>query len=390
MILSELLKRDFVFSDGAIGTMLQKMGLKAGERPDIMNITNPDAVYAVQAQYAQAGSNILITNTFGANAIVLEKTGYSVEDIISAAIAVTKRAGAGETVTALDIGPIGEFLAPYGVLTAVDAYGLFRTQAVAGERSGVDMAVIETMGDLLEMKTAILAVTENAKLPVFSTMTFNKDAMTYAGCSAESFALTATKLGVTALGLNCSLGPADVFDAAEKIAGMSALPLIVKPNAGLPNSETGEYDLCADDFAEQMADFAKIGAKILGGCCGTNPEYISALKKRFAGMQSAKSEKADGRFICSRNKVLRIDSADFNEDSVTVVELENGMSPEEAVSEIANAQMYSVQPLHIVSAANETLVAALHAVSGIAAVSLTSHADEQTHFKLCGLGAEII
>ena len=238
--------------------------------------------------------------------------------------------------------------------------------------------------------TAILAVTENSGLPVFATMTFNRDAMTFAGCSAESFALTAAKLGVTALGLNCSFGPADVFGAAEKIAKASALPLIVKPNAGLPNGVTGEYDLGAHEFAEQMAAFAGIGAKILGGCCGTNPEYIAALKERFAGLAPAKPQTFTGRFICSRNRAVRIDSPDFSEDSVTVVELEVGMSPEDAASEIANAQMCTELPLHIVSQANESLSAAVRAVSGIAAVSLTTPVDEGTLLKLSRLGAEII
>ena len=389
-MLSGFLDRNFVFSDGAIGTMLQKIGLKAGERPDIMNITCPEAVYSVQLQYAQAGSDILITNTFGAHDIALEKTGYSVEEIISAAVSITKRAGEGGTITALDIGPIGEFLEPYGSLTADAAYALFRRQAIAGEGAGADIAAIETMSDLLEMKTAILAVRENSKLPVFATMTFNKDAMSYAGCSAESFALTAAKLGVKALGLNCSLGPADVFNAAEKISRRTELPLIVKPNAGLPNGVTGEYDLGAREFAEQMAAFAGIGAKILGGCCGTNPEYISALKERFAELIPAKPERVQGRFICSRNKVVRIDCPDFGVDSVTVVELENGMSPEEAVSEIVNVQMCEENPLHIVSQADESLLAALRAVSGIAAVSLTSAANEEMRLILSRLGAELI
>ena len=390
MILSELLKRDFVFSDGAGGTMLQKMGLKTGERPDIMNMTSPDAVYNVHSQYVQAGSDILVTNTFGANAAALEKTGYSVEEVITAAVSAAKRAGEGRTITALDIGPVGEFMSPYGALTTDAAYELFKPQAIAGENVGADIAAIETMSDILELKAAVLAVTENSKLPVFATMTFNKEAMTYAGCSAESFALTAAHLGVLALGLNCSFGPADVFGSVEKISKMSALPLIVKPNAGLPNSVTGEYDLGAREFTEQMLAFADVGAKILGGCCGTSPEYIRALKERFSGVTSTKPESVQGRFVCSRNRVVRIDAPDFRTESLTVVELKGDLSPDEAVSEIVNAQMSSDKPLHIVSRVNEALCSSLRAVAGIAAVSLLSSADEETCGELFRLGAELI
>ena len=268
-----------VFYDGAMGTMLQNSGLKAGERSDILNITNPDAVYNVHRMYVEAGSDIVCTNTFGANADTLQKTGYSPEEIISAAVAVAKRACGKTAKVALDIGPTGQMLKPLGELDLVRAYELFCQQALAGEKAGADFAAIETMSDLEEFKAALLAVKKNTALPVLATMTFGKNGHTFTGCSAESFSETAKQLGADAVGLNCSYAPADMLETASRIAKSTDLPLIVKLNAGLPDSNTGRYSVTPEEFARQMIPYAAIGAKLIGGCCGTTPEYIRQLRK---------------------------------------------------------------------------------------------------------------
>jgi len=276
--------RKYVFFDGAMGTMLQKNGLKPGQRPDVMNITAPEVVENVHRMYVEAGSDIICTNTFGANADALEKTGYTPEEIISAAIALAKRASAGKAKVALDIGPTGQLLEPMGDLEVERAYELFKQQAIAGEHAGADFAAIVTMSDIGELKAAILAVKENTNLPILATMSFDKTGRTFMGYTPEAFAQVAQDGGADAIGLNCSLEPQEMYETAEKIAAATTLPLIIKPNAGLPNKETGSYDTGAADFAEQMKPFAKIGAKILGGCCGTTPEYIRELKRVFSNL----------------------------------------------------------------------------------------------------------
>jgi len=275
---------DYIFYDGAMGTMLQKSGLKPGERPDIMNMTAPQAVESVHRQYVEAGSDIVCTNTFGANADALRGTGYLPGEIISAAVAIAKRACGGAAKVALDIGPTGRLLEPMGDLEYDCAYELFKEQALAGEEAGADFAAIETMSDILELKAAILAVKENTALNILATMTFDKTGHTFTGCTPESFAEMAEGLGVAAVGLNCSLEPSEMYETAERIAKATNLPLIVKPNAGLPDGMTGLYSIGPNEFARQMTQFARIGARIIGGCCGTTPEYILELKKAFSNI----------------------------------------------------------------------------------------------------------
>ena len=273
--------RKFIIYDGAIGTMLLKDGRGAGERPDFLNITAPGLVESVHRAYVEAGSDIIVTNTFGANAKALEGKPYSVEQIITAAVHIAKRAGGAAAKVALDIGPLGYLLEPLGDVKYETAYKLYKEQALAGEIAGVDFAAIETMSDLSELEAAILAVNDNTSLPVLATMTFDKTGCTFTGCTPESFAETAGRAGAVAIGLNCSLAPGEMYGTAERIVKASSLPLIVKPNAGLPDSKTGLYSIGPEEFARQMAPFADIGARIVGGCCGTTPEYIRELKKVF-------------------------------------------------------------------------------------------------------------
>ena len=287
---------DYVFYDGAMGTMLQKSGLKPNERPDIMNITAPETVERVHRMYVEAGSDIICANTFGANSSALSGTGFAPEDIIAAAIEIAKRASGGTAKVALDIGPLGMLMEPLGDLEFDRAYELFSQQAVIGEKSGADLAAIETMSDISELKAAILAVTGNTSLPVLATMTFDKTGRTYIGVTPEEFAETAQQLGAAAVGINCSLEPAEMLATTERIAKASSIPIIVKPNAGLPDHVTGQYNIGPVEFARQMARFINIGSigaqpdphgggtrrlMIVGGCCGTTPYHIRELRKAF-------------------------------------------------------------------------------------------------------------
>ena len=289
---------DYIFYDGAMGTMLQKRGLKPGERPDIMNVSASETVESIHRMYVEAGSEIICANTFGANARALLGTGCTPVEIITAAVAIAKRASGGTAKVALDIGPIGMLLEPIGDLEYDEAYELFKEQAVAGEKAGADFAAIETMSDITELKAAMLAVTENTALPVLASMTFDKTGRTYLGCTPEEFAETAEHLGAAAAGINCSLEPAEMTETVARIANTTRLPLIIKPNAGLPDSLTGLYSIGPAEFASQMAQLVKatkesteIKSKpnerascrqiIVGGCCGTTPDYIRELRKTF-------------------------------------------------------------------------------------------------------------
>ena len=276
-MLDELLKRDFVFTDNSNGWFLLKKGLKPGQKPDIMNITAPDIVGDLQRKAVEAGSDIVFTNTFGTNAKTLRGTGYTVRELVGAAVAVTKKACAGRALTALDVGPIGEFIKPFGPLSFDESYELYREQATAAEEAGADLVAVETMSDLYEVKAVMRAVRENTRLPLFVMMTFDRSGRTFTGCRPESFAVTAEALGAKAIGINCSLAPAEIYPIAEKLIKSTSLPVIVKPNAGLPNS-AGEYEIGPEEFARQMAPFASLGVKIVGGCCGTTSVYQRAQK----------------------------------------------------------------------------------------------------------------
>jgi len=273
---------EHIFYDGAMGTMLYKYGLKSGDKPDLMNITNPDAVKNVHRMYVEAGSDVICTNTFGSNALNLADTGYTPTEIVTAAVDIAKGACEGSNAkVSLDIGPTGHVLEPYGDLEPERAYELFKEMAVAGEQAGADFVSIETMSDPEEVRAAMTAVSENTKLPMFVTMTFEKSGYTFMGCTPEKFVEVAEELGAAAIGLNCSLEPMEMVETVGKLAKATKLPLIIKPNAGLPDTKSGNYNTGAEEFAAQMAEFKNLGVKIVGGCCGTTPDYIRELRKVF-------------------------------------------------------------------------------------------------------------
>lgn len=387
--------KDFYFYDGAMGTMLQKRGLKPGERPDIMNITAPAVVEEVNRLYAEAGSDFICANTFGSTAKGLRGSGYTVEEVVTASIEIAKRAAGDTANVALDMGPIGELMEPYGELTFNNAYEMFREEAVCGEKAGADLVAIATMTSLYELKAAALAVLENTKLPVFATMTFGKGGKSFAGCTPEGFAVTAQRIGVTALGINCSLSPEDIYEIAERIAAVTDLPLIIKPNAGLPNGQEGTYSVSPGEFANQMMRYAELGAKILGGCCGTTPEFIKCLVDEFKNLKPKKCQVKQGRFIASPSGIVEISgiqleaipeisgtSAEAISDSasekygITHVCIPSGTLPEDGAAAIVDIQMESPNPLHVTIYEDNAADAVLRAVDGIAAVTLPKGGDK--------------
>jgi len=380
--------KDFYFYDGAMGTMLQKRGLKPGERPDIMNITNPDVVEEVYRLYVQAGSDFICSNTFGSTAKGLKGSGYTVEEIVTASVKLAKRA-AGETANvALDMGPIGELMEPYGELTFKSAYEMFKEEAICGERAGADLAAIATMTSLYELKAAALAVLENTKLPVFAAMTFGKSGKSLTGCTPEGFAVTAQRLGVTALGINCSLSPEDIYEIAQRVASVTDLPLIIKPNAGLPSGPEGSYSVSPEEFAKQMRPYADLGAKVIGGCCGTTPEFIKRLVNEFKDLKPKERKVKKGCFIASPGRVADIykkleampdisetsteaisDNA-VEKDGIVYVCIPSGTAPEDGAAAIVDIQMESPLPLYVTIYEDSAADAVLRAVDGIPAVTL--------------------
>ena len=301
-----------VILDGGMGTMLQAAGLGLGERPDIFGMKHPDVVERIQHSYVEAGSQVLYANTFGTNAHKLEGTGYTVEEVISANIAVAKRAAAGKAKVALDVGPIGELLEPLGMLSFEKAYETYAQVVRAGVSCGVDLIVFETMADLYEVKAAVLAAKENSGLPIWATMSFESSGRTFTGTTVAAMALTLTGLGVDALGINCSLGPEEASPLVEELRSWTDLPIIVKPNAGLPDPATGEYSMGAEEFGKRMAVFPAMGASIFGGCCGTNPDFIRALAANLTEEASVSEETGQSggirRGVCSASQVAEFGS----------------------------------------------------------------------------------
>lgn len=306
----DLLGKELIIFDGAMGTMLQKSGLKLGQCPEVFNVERPEIIRSIHVEYLESGANVITTNTFGANEKKLKATGYEVEEIISSAVRIAKEAiGNSIGYIALDLGPIGELLEPMGTLSFDEAYEIFKRQVVAGVKNGVDLILVETMTDLYETKAAILAVKENCDLPVFATMTFEGNQRTFTGCIPEAMVLTLEGLDVDALGVNCSLGPKELIPIVKRIAEVSKKPIMVQANAGLPKIKEGKtiFDVDEKNFAEGAEEFFNLGATIIGGCCGTTSDYIREVKKRLEGKKIVERDIKGKVAICSDSNVVYID-----------------------------------------------------------------------------------
>lgn len=303
MDFKELIKQGTVLLDGAMGTMLQNAGLEAGAAPELLNIDKPELIEDIHRKYVEAGSQIVYANTFGANRYKLKNN--SVKEIISAGISIAKKACGKKALVALDIGPIGQLLEPSGTMTFEEAYDIFKEQIIAGESA--DVIVFETMTDLYELKAAVLAAKENSRQPIVCTMTFEENRRTFTGCCVSSMALLLNGLGVDAVGINCSLGPSQLIPICKELLEWTDMPVVLKPNAGLPDPVTGKYDVSPEEFAEQMKYAASCGVKIFGGCCGTTPEYISTLKKALDGTEVRRRKALPRSAVCTPSRTVVID-----------------------------------------------------------------------------------
>ena len=285
MNISEYLKEHIVYLDGGTGTLLQSEGLLPGEEPERWNITHPEKIEDIARAYYDAGSNIVCTNTFGAN--ILKFSEEELQNIIENAVKIACRAkesskGEQEKFIALDIGPTGKLLKPYGDFDFEDAVSVFSKTAKIGASCGVDLVFIETMNDSYETKASILGVKEACDLPVFVSNAYGEDGKLMTGASPEAMVAMAEGLGVSAIGANCSLGPDKLSGVVEKLLSVSSVPVILKPNAGLPASDgvNTYYDVGAKEFSDSVAEMIQKGVRIAGGCCGTTPEYIKALTEK--------------------------------------------------------------------------------------------------------------
>ena len=297
---ADFFKQGIVLLDGAMGTVLQQRGLPPGGKPELLNFTDPELLRSIYREYIAAGSQILCANTFGASTPKLAGTGRTVDEVVSAAVAIAREAAAGTDVkVSLDVGPLGELLEPMGSLTFEGAYGYFQEIALAGERAGADLVSIETMTDLYEAKAALLAVKENTRLPVFVTMSFEADGRTFTGCTLSSMARTLEGLGADAIGLNCSLGPDKLAPFLAELCACTRLPVIAKPNAGLPDPVTGRYGMGPEEFAAALLPCLEAGVTIFGGCCGTSPDYIRRLRAALDGKAPAPRRCRRESFLCT-------------------------------------------------------------------------------------------
>lgn len=309
--LKEYIKDNILIFDGAMGTMLQKKGLKLGENPEVLNLKEPAIIEEIHREYIESGANVISTNTFGANELKLKLCNLEVEEVVDSAVQIAKKAkGNSNTYIALDIGPIGELLEPMGTLSFDRAYEIFKRQVIQGAKSGADIILLETMTDLYELKAAVLAAKENSDLPIFATMTFEENLRTFTGCSPEAMVLVLEGLGVDALGVNCSLGPKQLKPVIEEICSLSHIPVMIQPNAGLPTLSIGnetKYDVTKEEFADTLCSFIDLGVRVIGGCCGTNPDYIRELSNRVKDKELEPVNNENYAAICTPSKVVRID-----------------------------------------------------------------------------------
>ena len=306
-MLQEKLGQELLFFDGGMGTLLQKEGLMPGELPENWNIERKDVIRSIHRSYYEVGSNILLTNTFGANAVKYHDQAYSLQDIVEAAVENVKSV-AKDAVVALDVGPTGKLLKPMGDLGFEEAYNAFKEVMLYGEQAGVDLIHIETMSDTHEVKAAVLAAKENTKLPVFATLIFDERGKLLTGGDVPSVVALLEGLRVDALGINCGMGPEQMLPILKEIKKYTSLPIVVKPNAGLPKQRDGQtyYDVTPDKFATALTEIVRNGACVIGGCCGTTPEHIRAMVDACKDMEIVKPTYKEATLVSSYGKTVEI------------------------------------------------------------------------------------
>ena len=308
MTFRELLNKDeHILLDGAMGSVLQQHGLKLGGLPEELNFTEPDLIRSVHRSYIEAGAQGIYANTFGANRHKLQNSRYSVDEIVKQGIKLAREAAEGtDVLVGLDVGSLGRMLRPTGDMPVDEAYDMFREVMVAGREA--DFIAIETMTDLMEVKTALLAAKENTDLPVICTMSFEQNMRTFTGCSAASMAMTLSGMSADVIGMNCSLGPKDALPIVEEILRWSSVPVLIRPNAGLPDPATNLYNTTPQEYADVMEQIAGMGVKVLGGCCGTNPDYIREVAGRIRGKKCVMPRPEIPAAVCSASNVVPVDT----------------------------------------------------------------------------------
>ena len=291
-MLRERLGKELIYFDGGMGTLLQEKGLAPGELPETWNLAHPEEIRNIHRRYIEAGSDIVLTNTFGANALKFHDDGCTLEEIVKSAVSHVKAAAEESACerriyTALDVGPTGKLLKPMGDLDFETAYEAFKEVMILGEQAGADLIHIETMSDTYELKAAVLAAKENTSLPVTATVIFDERHKLLTGADVHSVVALLEGLRVDALGINCGMGPEQMLPILEEVLRVSSVPVIVKPNAGLPKQKDGQtyYDVEPQEFARFMKKIVEMGASVIGGCCGTTPEHIRAMAELCRGME---------------------------------------------------------------------------------------------------------
>lgn len=301
------LGKEIMIFDGGMGSELAKAGISYTV-PEDLNITNPDVIQGIHKSYKDA--DFITTNTFGLNKIKY-KGAYPIADV---AVKAVENARVSGKLVFFDIGPTGKLLKPMGTLTFDEAYDAFK-EVVLASRDLVDGYIIETFSDLYELKAAVLAVKENSDKPVFATMTFDKTARTLTGTTPEIMVALLEELKVDALGVNCSLGPKELYPVVGRIVNASHTPVIIQPNRGLPKLVNGRscYDLTVEEFTDSVKEFTEMGVSVIGGCCGTDPSFISSISQ-FKGRPVRIRSVPDTQLICSYSKyVVLSDDAEISE-----------------------------------------------------------------------------
>lgn len=305
MDLREELGKRIIFFDGGLGSLLQERGLKPGELPETWNLTRPEELLAIHKEYLEAGADIILANTFGANRFKYDNT----EEIVEAAVRNAKRAVAEsgrKAYVALDLGPTGKLLKPMGTLDFEEAVSVYAQVVRAGAAAGADLILIETMSDTYELKAAVLAAKENSTLPVVATVVFDESHKLLTGATPEVVVALLEGLRVDAIGMNCGLGPKQMKPIFEKLAGYASVPLVITPNAGLPRTENGKtvYDVTPEEFAEDVEEIIRMGAWMAGGCCGTTPAHIRALTDRCGNIVPQPLVQKEDTIVTSYSKAV--------------------------------------------------------------------------------------
>ncbi len=356
------IKNEVLVFDGSKGTMLQNMGMTGGECPEFWNIEHSDKVRELYLLYIEAGADVIQTNTFGANRAVLEKFGLQdrVEEINSASVKLAREAAGGSAFVAASIGPTGKLLEPSGDLSFEQAYEIFREQIVSVTNAGADIINFETMTDLYEMKAGLLAARENSPLPIIASMSFEENGRTLMGNSPATCALVCQSLGADLIGSNCSTGPEGLLEITRQMYGFSSLPLCVKANAGMPQylGDTVIYNETPERFKNTVKDFLQCGARLIGGCCGTTPEFISAIRDEVERLSiqptHEQSKPSLGAFICSATKHVDSENIDrhkiyhfFNEFNKKEIEALSETGLDTAAEKLMNLKSLDYQVICI-------------------------------------------